>query len=98
MGTLQISTSHNFVNTGPILKIQNILKLEWWDFSADEISWIVLMVRYTALDRLTWNDLTLSVDHSIKYTKTMLLTKTTNSNCLLAKIDCIKLEEECSKL
>jgi len=56
------------------------------------------MVRYTALDRLTWNELTLSVDHSIKYTKTMLLTKTTNSNCLLAKIDCIKLEEECSKL
>jgi len=26
MGTLQISTSHNFVNTGPIKKIQNVLK------------------------------------------------------------------------
>jgi len=28
MGTLQISTSHNFVNTGPIKKIQNVLKPE----------------------------------------------------------------------
>jgi len=28
MGTLQISISHNFVNTGPIKKIQNVLKSE----------------------------------------------------------------------
>jgi len=38
MGTLQISTSHNFVNTGPIKKIQNVLKSEWWDLSVYEIS------------------------------------------------------------
>jgi len=37
-------------------------------------------------------------DHSIKYSKTMELTKTTNSNCRLDKVDCIKLEVECSKL
>jgi len=40
---------------------------------------------------------TLRVDHSIKYSKNMWLTKTTNSNCLLAEVDCIKLEVECSK-
>jgi len=40
---------------------------------------------------------TLRVDHSIKYCKTMQLTKTTNPNCLLAKVDCIKLEVEYSK-
>jgi len=28
MGTLQISTSHNFANTGLIKKIQNVLKSE----------------------------------------------------------------------
>jgi len=28
MRTLQISTSHNFANTGPIKKIQNALKSE----------------------------------------------------------------------
>jgi len=28
MGTLQISTSHNFANTGPIKNIQNVLKSE----------------------------------------------------------------------
>jgi len=56
MGTLQISTSHNFANTGPIKKIQNVLKSEWWDLSAYEISWILLTVRYIALDHLTWND------------------------------------------
>jgi len=28
MGTLQISTSHNFANTSPISKIQNVLKSE----------------------------------------------------------------------
>jgi len=28
MGTLQISTSHNFANTGPIKKNQNVLKSE----------------------------------------------------------------------
>ena len=38
MGTLQILTSHNFVNTGPIKKIQNVLKSEWWDLSVYEIS------------------------------------------------------------
>jgi len=41
--------------------------------------------------------ISLRVDHSMKYSKTMQLTKTTNSNCLLAKVDCIKLEAECSK-
>jgi len=56
MGTLQISTSHNFANTGLIKKIQNVLKSEWWDLSAYEISWILLTVRYIALDRLTRND------------------------------------------
>jgi len=40
---------------------------------------------------------TLRVDHSIKYCETMYLTKTTNSNCLLAKVDFTKLEVECSK-
>jgi len=43
------------------------------------------------------NFVTLRVDHRIKYSETMYLTKTTNSNCLLAKVDCIKLEIECSK-
>jgi len=28
----------------------------------------------------------------------MQLTKTANSDCLLAKVDCIELEVECSKL
>jgi len=28
MGTLQISTSHNFANTGPITKIPSVLKSE----------------------------------------------------------------------
>jgi len=28
MGTLQISTSNNFANIGPIKKIQNVLKSE----------------------------------------------------------------------
>jgi len=27
----------------------------------------------------------------------MLLTKTTNANCLIAEVVCIKLERECSK-
>jgi len=56
MGTLQFATSKNFANTGMILTIKNVLKSEWWDLSACEISWILLMVRYIALDHLTWND------------------------------------------
>ena len=40
---------------------------------------------------------TLRVDHSIKYSKTMKLTTTTHSNCLSAKVDCTKLEIEGSK-
>jgi len=56
MGTLQISTSHNFANTGPIKNIQNVLKSEWWDLSAYEISLILLTIRYIALDHLTRND------------------------------------------
>jgi len=35
--------------------------------------------------------LTLRGDHSMKYNKSMYLTKTANSNCLLAKLDWIKL-------
>jgi len=33
METVQISTSNNFVKIGPIWKIQNVLKSEWWDFA-----------------------------------------------------------------
>jgi len=32
------------------------LKSEWWDLSAYEVSWILLTVKYIALDHLTWND------------------------------------------
>jgi len=37
-------------------KIQNVLESEWWDLSTYEISCVLLTVRYTVLDRLTWND------------------------------------------
>jgi len=52
---LQISTSSDLANIGPI-SMQSVLKSEWWDLSAYEISCSLPTVRYTAVDDLTWND------------------------------------------
>ena len=56
LGTLQISTCNNFANTGPIWKIQSVLKSGWWDLPTCKVPWVFLVVRYIALDHLTWND------------------------------------------
>ena len=56
---IKIPNTHNFGNTGPILKIPTLLSSEAWDLSPYKISWILVRIRWKILillDHLTWND------------------------------------------